>query len=162
MAATLLSVGAFAQSENNGTPLKGEVNGDGVVDVADIAAIIDIMASGGGTAETTTYYWYAGQTQPTSMTGTPTVDDTNFTNDKWHTLGTTLPATINQKVTGGTAGNEWFVATPKNKYVPTASDLSTVDGSQKVIKTITIGTEQYDVWSTGIEGKVIGVWMKKK
>lgn len=110
----------------------------------------------------TVYYWYAGQTQPTSISGTPTVDDTNFTNNKWHSLGSTLPVTINQKVTGGTAGNEWFVVTPKDKYVPTASDLSTPDGSQKVIKTITIGTEQYDVWSTGVETKSKNVWFKKK
>ena len=110
----------------------------------------------------TVYYWYAGQTQPESINGKPTVDDENFTNNKWHTLGSTLPTTINQKVTGGTAGNEWFVATPKDKYVPTASDLSTVDSAQIVIETITIGTEQYDVWSTGIEGKTTPVWMKKK
>ena len=67
MAAMLLSVGAFAHSENNGTPLKGDVNGDGIVDVGDIATIIEIMKNGGGTAETTKYYWYAGQTQPTVL-----------------------------------------------------------------------------------------------
>ena len=35
----LVSVSVFAQSGNN-EPLKGDVNGDGVVDVADIAALI--------------------------------------------------------------------------------------------------------------------------
>jgi len=40
----LLCVGAFAQSS---TPLKGDVNGDGKVDVADITAIIQIMKNGG-------------------------------------------------------------------------------------------------------------------
>ena len=41
------------------TPLKGDVNGDGVVDVADIAAIIAIMKNGGGTGEGL-YKYYLG------------------------------------------------------------------------------------------------------
>ena len=61
----LVSVSAFAQSGNN-EPLKGDVNGDGKVDVADITAIIKIiMENGGGTAEGVTYYYYAGWTLPT-------------------------------------------------------------------------------------------------
>ena len=49
MAAMLLvSICTFAQS---GTPLKGDVNGDGVVDVADIVAILEIMKNSGGTTE---------------------------------------------------------------------------------------------------------------
>jgi len=257
----LVSIGAFAQSEST---LKGDVNGDGRVDVEDVTSLVDLILSGKtygyfyfGTTQPTAenyqmlprvvasyisigdaigatasidagqtlymlcpaawmkgkkviledgtgstynfiegidavtipgyviyrtqaweeatdltlnfeitggdeYFWYAGQTQPSSMNSNPEVDDENFTNNTWHTLGTVLPNTINQKVTGGTAGNEWFVVTPKDQYVPTASDLSTVDGSQRVIDIITIGTEEYDVWSTGIETKSCGVWMKKQ
>ena len=66
LAALLLSVSAFAQSGNN-EPLKGDVNGDGTVDVADIAAIIEIMKNGGGTGEQTTYYFSVGTTKPTSL-----------------------------------------------------------------------------------------------
>lgn len=44
-----------AESE---TPIKGDVNGDGVVDVADIAAIIEIMKNNGG--EVSKYTWYQG------------------------------------------------------------------------------------------------------
>ncbi len=162
LAAMLLSsASAFAQSGNN-EPLKGDVNGDGTVDVADIAAIIEIMKNGGGTGEQTTYYWYAGQTQPTSINGTPEVDDTNFTNNKWHTLGTTLPSTISKMVTGGSRGNEWYVATPKGQYIPTASDLLTPDTAQIIINTITIGTIQYDVWNTGVDGNRINTLMKKQ
>ena len=65
LAAMLLSVSAFAQSGNN-EPLKGDVNGDGTVDVADIAAIIEIMKNGGGTGEQTTYYFSVGTTAPTA------------------------------------------------------------------------------------------------
>ena len=58
----LVSSSAMAQSET----LKGDVNADGVVDVADIAAIIKIMQEAGGAVEATKYYWYAGWTEPTA------------------------------------------------------------------------------------------------
>ena len=66
MAAMLLtSMCAFAQSENN-EPLKGDVNGDGKVDVADLTAIVKIiMENSGGTVEENKYYWYVGQEKPT-------------------------------------------------------------------------------------------------
>ncbi len=60
LAAVLLgSASAFAQSGNN-EPLKGDVNGDGVVDVADIVAVIDVMAKGEAD------YFYFGTKQPTA------------------------------------------------------------------------------------------------
>jgi hypothetical protein len=42
LAAVLLSASAFAQSGNNGT-LKGDVNGDGEVNVSDVNAAISII-----------------------------------------------------------------------------------------------------------------------
>lgn len=64
LAAMLLSsASAFAQSRN--TSVKGDVNGDGIVDVADIAAVIQIMKGGGGTV-TVGGYFYLGTTQPTA------------------------------------------------------------------------------------------------
>ena len=55
MAAMLLmSVCSFAQ---NNTPLKGDVNEDGKVDVADIAAVINIMKNGGGTTDGKLYFY---------------------------------------------------------------------------------------------------------
>ena len=57
----LMSVSAFAQSSE--TPLKGDVNEDGVVDVADINAIIAIIKNNAKPA--TPYYWYIGPVQPT-------------------------------------------------------------------------------------------------
>ena len=67
-AAMMLLVGttAMAQSDNaktTETEIKGDVNNDGVVDVADIAAVIAVMHEQ-GTVETQ-YYWYAGWTEPT-------------------------------------------------------------------------------------------------
>ena len=62
MLAALMLTGtsAMAQSET----LKGDVNGDGTVDVADIAAVIKIMTDNGDIK--TKYYWYAGWTEPTA------------------------------------------------------------------------------------------------
>ena len=51
----LMSTSAMAQSET----IKGDVNGDGVVDVADIAAVIKIMTENGSIEKK--YYWYVGQ-----------------------------------------------------------------------------------------------------
>ena len=102
------------------------------------------------TIKQTIYYWYAGQTPPTSISGTPTVDDENFTNNKWHTIGTTL-TNIKKTSTSGTSGHPWYVAVPKDKYQPTAGDFVTPDTSWKIIDTITIGTIQYSVYNTNIE-----------
>lgn len=64
LAAVLLScASAFAQSGNI-EPVRGDVNGDGKVDVADINAIIQIMKNGGGVV--TPGYFYLGTTQPTA------------------------------------------------------------------------------------------------
>ena len=59
----LLSANVFAQSGSI-NPVKGDINEDGTVDVADIVAVIDIMKNGGGTA--TVGYFYLGTTAPTA------------------------------------------------------------------------------------------------
>ena len=71
MAAMLLmSVCTFAQ---NSTSLKGDVNEDGTVDVADLVSIMKIMKDAGGTAGDKMYYWYAG------VNGGNAVTEGNFT-----------------------------------------------------------------------------------
>jgi len=67
----LMSVCSFAQ--NNNTPLKGDVNEDGKVDVADIAAVINIMKNGGGTTDGNLYF-YVGTEKPTSLSQATVVD----------------------------------------------------------------------------------------
>lgn len=54
----LVSAGAFAQSSE--TPLKGDVNEDGVVDVADITAVIGIIKN------VQEHYFYLGTVKPTA------------------------------------------------------------------------------------------------
>lgn len=54
----MLSVCAFAQNE---VTLKGDVNGDGIIDVEDVTSVVDIILSG------KTYgYFYFGTTEPTA------------------------------------------------------------------------------------------------
>lgn len=67
-AAMMLLVGTTAMAQSGDTKtteteIKGDVNSDGIVDVADIAAVIAVMHEQ-GTVETQ-YYWYAGWTEPT-------------------------------------------------------------------------------------------------
>lgn len=119
LAAVLLgSVSVKAQSE---TPLKGDVNGDGKVDVADIVAVIEIMKNNDGTTETK-YYWYVGQTDPSTMTEiSPIVTDTSSSG--WRLIGTTIPnySSSNKlwdgalnKITTGTTKTTNYVALPNN------------------------------------------------
>ena len=59
----LTSASAMAQSGNN-SPLKGDVNSDGSVDVADIVSVIDLIQKGQETGEAG--YFYLGTTKPTA------------------------------------------------------------------------------------------------
>ena len=68
LAAVLLgSVSAFAQSGNN-EPLKGDVNEDGTVDVADLVNVIKIMKDAGGAVGEKMCYWYAGTNNGNAVT----------------------------------------------------------------------------------------------
>jgi hypothetical protein len=120
MAAMLLmSVCSFAQ--NNNTPLKGDVNGDGKVDYNDVLAVLKIMKEAGGTKEATTYYWYVGQTDPSTMTSiSPIVTDNS--SPGWRLIGTTLPTySSSNKLWDGATNNisfggrtEYYIVLPNN------------------------------------------------
>ena len=61
---TLFSVNANAQS--SGTPIKGDVDGNGVVNAADVVAVVSIIMEQEGQSGGTKYYWYAGIAEPTA------------------------------------------------------------------------------------------------
>lgn len=68
LAAVLLgSVSAMAQSGNN-EPLKGDVNEDGTVDVADIVDVIKILKDAGGAVGEKMCYWYVGTNNGNAVT----------------------------------------------------------------------------------------------
>lgn len=151
----LVSVCGFAQSN---TPVRGDVNKDGTVDEQDILAILQIMQNSGGIGGAKTYYWYAGQIQPTTLSSDPSIDDTNFTPNKWHTLGSAT--TIAKTITGGTSGQDWYVAVPTDVNLkPTASDLSTLNPTWDNMGTITINNVSYTIWKTNSTSARQAVYM---
>ncbi len=120
LAAVLLSASAFAQSEGTGT-LKGDVNEDGVVDVADINAVIQIMKKGGGIAKETAYYWYVGATAPTAL---PT-DDSNLatgTNPGWRKISDSKPSVGTMLFDGTTSIN--ISSSKVTQYFAVNSDVN--------------------------------------
>ena len=107
LAVVLLSgASAFAQSESE--TLKGDVNEDGVVDVADINAVIEIMKAGGGVVEPPTYYFSIGTTVP---------DASNYTTVNNAT--TTIPTTIRYT---STQRNYHYILIPSNKTISIVAD----------------------------------------
>ena len=81
----LMGGSAWAQAD-----VKGDVNGDGVVNEQDIAAILLIMQQAGGVEQDVKYYWYVGQENPASMTSiNPIVIDN--TSPGWRLIGSSIP-----------------------------------------------------------------------
>lgn len=143
LAAFFMLFGTSAMAQVDST-LEGDVNGDGVVDIADITAVIAIIKQ--NAEANPTYYWYAGQTEPTSLTTNPT-PSAEFTCNNWFEIGTTLPTSIVQRVTGGVSGNIWYAAVPSSANLrPTATDNTTTDTSITKLGNITVNNIQYDVW----------------
>ena len=70
---------------------KGDINGDGKINVGDIMAIINLMAAGEQPQETT-YYWYVGHDNPMNMSSiTPLSSNAASAGAGWRTIGNTLP-----------------------------------------------------------------------
>ena len=154
----LLSASAFAQSES--TPLKGDLNGDGKVDVADINAIIKIMKDAGGTAGETVYYWYVGTIPPTD----PSNSEQNTGLNTWTTIGSSLPTSdihVVKKDETGT-NHTWYIAAPTNAnfilYDGQNSESSEIGWSKS---TFNIGTIQYTLWTCKQQMYKVGNYLHK-
>lgn len=65
LAAFFMLFGTSAMAQVDST-LEGDVNGDGVVDIADITAVIAIIKQ--NAEANPTYYWYVGTANPAEMT----------------------------------------------------------------------------------------------
>ena len=77
------SVGAFAQSESK-TPLKGDVNEDGIVDAADVVEVVNIIMK--KDVDPNKYYWYIGVENSSSISNV----QTDNTVAGWHEIGSSL------------------------------------------------------------------------
>ena len=162
----LVSVGAFAQSNE---PLKGDVNGDGVVDVADIAAVIAIIKNN---ASQETYYWYVGQTDPSTMTSiTPVVNDAS--SPGWRLIGSSIGtytfssplhnSETNPIVSSPSAYTNWYVAVPSNSTlgIYDSDDVNEVtEGNWTTESNIILENVTYNVYKSIAEfRKFNGFWV---
>ena len=149
LAAVLLSsASAFAQSGNNES-LMGDVNGDGRVDIVDVTTVIDIYLNTDPDApQTTTYYWYVGQTNPSTMTSiSPIVTDNTSPGwrkieDDLSTYGPSKKLWDSSNTIGLGSKTTWYLALPSNNIkvysagIDLTNDLLTSNGT-KVINGIT-------------------------
>ena len=110
LAAVLLgSISAFAQNTN---PVKGDVNEDGTVDVADLVNVIKIMKDGGGAVGEKMCYWYAGTNGGNAVTAD------NFTDVASRIAESEVPAT------GSVTANGQYVyfVMPETKHIESLTD----------------------------------------
>ena len=132
MAVMLLAgVCGFAQDNN---PIKGDVNGDGKVDRADINAVIGMIKSNlmleyGKTV----HYWYVGTTLPTD----PSNPDENTGTNKWTTLYE-KPEQIHVETTELILPPVvWYIAIPQSygyqSYDSTGSAIDNVSYSKLLV-----------------------------
>lgn len=157
----LMSVCTFAQS---GTPLKGDVNGDGKVDVADIVAVIEIMKNGGGTAGETRYYWYCGQDHPSE--NSTIVTDLN--SPGWRFTGTSLDTDYTFVTTENTIGDTplraetWYIALPVETQYHLYDDIDIISDADFITnETVTFEGVTYNIYNIGVSPRLSGITIKK-
>lgn len=165
LAAVLLgSLSAFAQSGNS-EPLKGDVNEDGTVDVADITAVIKIMKE--HATPQTTYYWYVGQTDPSTMTSiSPIVTDNS--SPGWRFTGNTLTDTYYYDSTSNPISSNpsqnavWYFALPENTGLGVFDAQNTNYATGTPVSSVTINSIKYNIWKTGASRKFGAYTIKNK
>lgn len=141
MAAMMLLMGTTAMAQNDNTKtteteLKGDVNGDGIVDVADIAAVIAVMHEQGTVKQQ--YYWYVGQENPASIDTNNLKEASNEAG--WHLIGTsTDDFTL-------TFNNQNLIEFDEKKQyyliIPNSLNVYAADGSTPVEDKYFLPTEQ--------------------
>ncbi len=89
-----------AVNTNAQTIVKGDINEDGVVNLADVTALVNlILNGGGGTAQTTTYYWYVGHVTNEQFENSDQLK--SIVNGQNPTTSTTGPSTLTIPSTTG-------------------------------------------------------------
>lgn len=151
----LMSTSAMAQSET----VKGDVNGDGVVDVADIAAVIKIMTENGDIEKK--YYWYVGTVNPSNMTP-PSVGDANATLCEW-TLISSKPTEIAvYKTDENWDEHTWYIAIPEEYgYSIYDNGNNNITNITFTKTTSTIANVKYAIYTTTFKMDTIDVKVKQ-
>ena len=119
----LFGTSAMAQVEST---LEGDVNGDGVVDIADITAVIAIIKQNAEASPT--YYWYVGTTIPESIT--PIVGDAVSNGvgfrildmSKTYSASNKLYDGINNPIEGDKSAT-WYILLPTTSKLKFYDDL---------------------------------------
>ena len=147
----VLGTSAMAQSET----LKGDVNGDGVVDVADIAAVIKIMTDNADIEPG--YYWYVGQENPANL-------DESFDPEGvegWTKLDST-PTSIDVSTrTSDGSKVQWYLACPSQYGFDTSVNGVKVGGWDIVRNAVEIGGVKYDVWTCQATARAVNTTLAK-
>ena len=147
----LVATTATAQTQSDNTQTKAvsatkaDVNGDGVVNEADIAEIIAIIKENNDVK----YYWYVGNTTPEGMTP-PSVGNANTSLCAWTYIGTSLPTTSIKvyKEDGNYDDHKWYVAAPTAAGFTIYNYQDALpDGGIVYVKSFMIGNVSYDLWS---------------
>lgn len=157
------SVGAFAQSESK-TPLKGDVNEDGIVDAADVVEVVNIIMK--KDVDPNKYYWYIGVENSSSISNV----QTDNTVAGWHEIGSSL-----SNFTLNTNNNPIHISDTRTPYyVVIPNDLNIYDSIDDlmyyVFDTVPCNIQGYKAYkwnaekdgsgATGVKN-VIGVILKQ-
>ena len=151
------------------TPIKGDVNEDGVVDVADINAVIEIMKNGGGTSGETKYYWYVGQEPPTSISTNP--NTVTGAVPGWHEIGTSIGtytfasplynSEANPITSNPSKNSNWYVAFPSTSSLgvyDSADRNEVTNGNWTTEQPITVAGITYNVYKSVGTYRNFNVW----
>ena len=158
----LISTGAFAQSGE--TPLKGDVNEDGKVDVADINAIIKIMKDAGGTSGETVYYYYAGWTLPSASNADTIINETypaSSSDNTQHAAGKKTTTKSSMDYTQGnlyysTAKTYYYVLVPSNHAIYDSLGNNVIESTFILQETITVGNQIHNIYKSNGTSRNIG------
>ena len=142
LAAFFMLFGTSAMAQVDST-LEGDVNEDGVVDIADITAVIAIIKQ--NAEANPTYYWYVGQDSADNLITTDNYKDycqsvTNYqssqtftVNDKYLYLVVLASKTVEAIDTAGGPATWQYLRGSDNRYIPLATDATIItldDGKQ--------------------------------
>ena len=153
LAAFFMLFGTSAMAQVDST-LEGDVNEDGVVDVADIAAVIAIIKQ--NAEANPTYYWYVGQENPadnstiTSTVGAEgwrLIDNPNTVSQSNPLFDTT---TSSDEAIVGTKSDYWYIALPADKsykiYDSDYADQIAAGNFEKQSSTVSFNNVNYTVY----------------